>query len=379
MRIGIVGAGPAGLYFALLVKRHYPDYHVRIVEQNPPDATFGFGVVFSGRALSFIEEGDPEIYRTIVAAMETWPVLTIVLDDQRVPNDGNDFSAIGRLQLLLILQAQCAEAGVEMAYDTVFSGLNDFADCDIVVGADGSNSKIRELLSDEFEPTVDFRPNKFSWYGTRQIFDSLTLTFRHHGGGAFVGHHYRYSSEMSTFVVECDAASWQATGLDQMTDEERRRYSETVFEKDLGGHELITNNSIWRNFPDVSNKNWTCGNVVLIGDALRTAHFSIGSGTRLAMEDAIALFRAIKDHGPDVPASLAAFEAARRPIVDKITAAARKSYVWYEAFADHMHQDAYELAYDYMTRSGRIDDERLRGMAPEFMSRYQARIAELKA
>ncbi|MCZ6604221.1 MAG: FAD-dependent monooxygenase, partial [Alphaproteobacteria bacterium] len=301
-----------------------------------------------------------------------WPELTIVANDERVPIDGNDFAAIGRLELLQILQGLCERVGVEIEFECPLNSVGEFADCDIVVGADGANSRVRDELADLFRPSVEYRPNKFAWFGTRQLFDTLTLTFRHDGKGAFVGHHYRYSPEMSTFIVECDAASWRTTGLDRMTDPERQAYSETVFAKDLGGHGFISNNSIWRNFPDVSNENWVAGNVVLIGDALRTAHFSIGSGTRLAMEDSIALYRAFAANENDAAAALAAFEAARRPIVDKIIAAARNSYIWYEAFAQNMQTDAYSLAYDYMTRSGRMDEGRLRGLAPKFMARHDA-------
>lgn len=373
MRVGIAGAGPAGLFFAYLLKRRYPDYAIRIIEQNPADATFGFGVVFSGQALGFIEAGDKETHRIILASMQTWPVLKIVLDDEPVPIDGNDFAAIGRLELLQILQRLCLGVGVEIEFDTTISSLDPFAGDDLVVGADGINSKVRELLADRFEPRIDLRPNKFAWYGTEELYDSLTLTFRHDGKGAFVGHHYRYSPTMSTFIVECDAASWTRTGLDAMDDDRRQAYCENLFAKDLGGHRLIANNSTWRNFPDVTNKNWIAGNTVLIGDALRSAHFSIGSGTRLAMEDAIDLYRAFEEHGDNVDTALAAFEAKRRPVVDKLLAAARKSYVWYEAFADQMDQDPYALAYDYMTRSGRMDDARLRANSPDFMARYAAR------
>ena len=374
MRVGIAGAGPAGLFFALLLKRRFPDTEIRIVEQNPPDATFGFGVVFSGRALSFIEDGDRETCRIIKAEMESWPELTIVLHDQRAAVDGNDFAAIGRLRLLQILAELCQFAGIEIVYNYRIESLDAFADCDLVVGADGINSKIRDLGADHFAPTIEHRPNKFAWYGTHQLFDTLTLTFRRdETGGAFVAHHYRYSPTMSTFIVECDAASWRTAGLEDMSEADRVAYCERIFAEDLGGHELITNNSNWRNFPAVTNKSWIAGNVVLIGDALRTVHFSIGSGTRLAMEDAIALFRAFEAHGPVVADALSAFEAARRPIVDKILAAARNSYIWYETFANDMDLDALDFAYAYMTRSGRMDEARLRRLAPKFMASYDGR------
>lgn len=242
---------------------------------------------------------------------------------------------------------------------------------DLIVGADGLNSTVRSQLA--FQPRVEVLTNKFVWYGTAQVFDCLTLTFRDSGHGPFVAHHYRYSPRMSTFLVECEAATWQRAGLDRMSDEESRAYCEAVFAADLGGNELVSNKSIWRNFPLLFNEKWSCGNAVLIGDALRSGHFSIGSGTRLALDDAIALARAFEVSGDDIARGLAEFERQRRPVVEKLVAAANLSSYWYERLSEKMALDPWQLAYDYMTRSGRMTRERLRQEAPQFMRNMEAR------
>jgi 2-polyprenyl-6-methoxyphenol hydroxylase-like FAD-dependent oxidoreductase len=362
MRIAVVGAGPAGLFFSLLLKRKRPDFEITVIEQNPRDATFGFGVVFSRGALEFLARDEPQMHARLSAAMQSWPMQRIVHRDVAVDIDGNGFSALGRLALLQILQEQCASAGVRLVFG---KSLLDVPEADLVVGADGVNSIARKQREKAFKPKIEYLTNKFVWYGTRQLFECLTLTFRENEHGAFVAHHYRYSPQMSTFIVECDAATWRRAGLERMDDAESRAYCERVFAPDLGGQALVSNKSIWRNFPLLSNESWIAGNAVLIGDALRTGHFSIGSGTRLAFDDAIALSRAFDLCG-NVPSILEKFEETRRPVVEKIVAAANKSSYWYETFAERMKQSPWALAYDYMTRSGRMTDERLRAEAPCF-------------
>src|SRR5690349_17494155 len=289
MRVAVVGAGPAGLFFSLLLKRRRADAEVTVYEQNPRDATFGFGVVFSRGALEFLARDEPQMHARLTAAMESWPMQRIVHRDVPVDIDGNGFSALGRLQLIQILAAECEKAGVKIHFHTALEALPS---ADWVVGADGVNSFVRKNLESAFRPKVEVLTNKFVWYGTSQPFECLTLTFRESEHGAFVAHHYRYSPEMSTFIVECDEATWRRSGLDRMDDAASRAYCERVFAPDLGGRPLVSNKSLWRNFPLLANENWIAGNVVLIGDALRTGHFSIGSGTRLAFDDAIALARA---------------------------------------------------------------------------------------
>jgi len=368
MKIAIVGGGPAGLFFALLMKRSRPQDEIRVIEQNPRDATFGFGVVFSRGALELLSRDQPEMHARLAAAMESWPMQRIVHRDVAVDIDGNGFSAISRLRLLQMLQSHCEAAGVRLQFNTPLADLPRAVD--LVVGADGVNSLVRRSLEDRLRPQIEHLTNKFVWYGTPQRFECLTLTFRQSPDGAFVAHHYRYSPEMSTFIVECEAATWKRAGLDRMSEAESRAYCARVFAPDLGGKPLVSNKSLWRNFPLLQNERWFCGNSVLIGDALRTGHFSIGSGTRLALDDAIALARAFEVAGDDVPAALAEFERQRRPVVEKLVAAANQSSYWYERLDDKMALEPRQLAYDYMTRSGRMTDERLRGEAPRFMREF---------
>jgi 2-polyprenyl-6-methoxyphenol hydroxylase-like FAD-dependent oxidoreductase len=367
--INIIGAGPAGLLFALLIKRRYPAWRVQVFEQNPPDATFGFGVVFSLNALAFLERDVPDFHALLTPRLESWPMQRIVHRDERVDIDGNGFSAIGRLELNQFLDDLCRAAGVSVEYEHAINSLGGVKDCDLLVGADGANSFVRRALEEEFAPHVEWLTNRFAWYGTAQTFDCLSLTFRANEDGHFVAHHYRHGPAMSTFVVECDEITWRRAGLDRMSDEESRAYCERVFAPDLGGHPLITNKSIWRQFPLLKTPRWHVDNVALIGDALRTVHFSIGSGTRLAFEDAIALDRAFAEAGDDGPRALAVFERERRPIVEKIISAANASSYWYERLPEKMKLQPWQIAYDYMTRSGRMTDERLREVSPKFMAR----------
>jgi len=371
MRIVILGAGPAGLYLGYQLKRRRPDAHVTIIEQNPADATFGFGVVFSDRALEFLREDDPETFAAITPQMESWDDMTLVHRNERVVIDGIGFAAIGRLKLLQLLQQRARSVGIEPKFFRAATSLDEFDSADLVVGADGVNSLVRRTFAEQFGASISFLANHFAWFGTGQRYDTLTQTFRHTPIGDFNAHHYRYAPGRSTFIVETDEASFARAGFELMEESESRSLCQKIFADALGGHPLISNNSIWRRFPLVRNARWHHGKYVLIGDALHTAHFSIGSGTRLAMEDAIALERALAEHGDDVAAALPAFEAARRPIVDKLVAGANASAAWYESFAEHMELAPADFAMSYITRSGRVDLERLRKLSPRFVERYE--------
>ncbi len=370
--VAVIGGGPAGLYFAFLLKRRRPDAVVRIWEQNPSNATFGFGVVFSDRALEFLREDDEDTYAFLTSHIETWPDIRIVHRDVAIPVDGNGFAAIGRLALLRLFHRRCAAQGVEIAFNHRMDAEGPWREADLVIAADGANSMVRACLGASLGTSVSERANRFVWYGTTKVFDTLSLTFRRSVDGVFVAHHYRYSPTMSTFIVECDAPTWHRAGFAGMSDAESRAYCERVFAPDLDGRPLISNNSIWRRFPVVWNARWSAGKVALLGDALRTCHFSIGSGTRLAMEDAIALDKALAASRDAVPEALARFEAARRPPVEKIVAAANLSAGWYERIDQAMAGSPEDLAYDYMTRTGRVSDARLSAIAPRFMARYLA-------
>jgi len=359
VNILVVGAGPAGLYFSYLARRRHPDWRIRVVEQNAADSTFGFGVVFSDRALEFLRADDPTTYELITPRMETWNDLTVVHRGTPVVIDGIGFAAIGRLELLRLLRQQSESVGVRPEYETRISSPEELKAYDLVVAADGANSFVRGTA--DFGSTVTALTNRFAWFGTTKPFRTLTQTFVENEHGAFNAHHYRHSPAMSTFVFECDAATWARAGFERMSEPETLAYAERVFAETLEGHRLVSNKSIWRNFPNVRNARWRSGNIVLIGDAQRTAHFSIGSGTRLAMQDAIALEKALTG------STLERWEAESRPVVDKLVAAADASGQWYERFAGHMKLAPREFAWSYIQRSGRIDPERLRKTSPRFV------------
>jgi 2-polyprenyl-6-methoxyphenol hydroxylase-like FAD-dependent oxidoreductase len=373
MRIVILGAGPGGLYLAYLIKRRRRDAVVTVIEQNPADATFGFGVVFSDRALEFLREDDEPTYSAIVPVMESWNDIAVVHRGQRIAIDGVGFAAIGRLKLLQILQARARSVGVEPLYEHPVKSLDELNEADLIVGADGVNSLVRRSHEKQFGARVRLLTNHFAWFGTTRRFDTLTQTFVETETGSFNAHHYRYAPELSTFIVEVDQKTFDRAGFAQMSETETRALCERVFASALDGHALISNNSIWRQFPIVHNEHWTVGKCVLLGDALHTAHFSIGSGTRLAMEDAIALDRALAVHPDAVDMALAAYEAARRPILEKLVSGANQSAIWYEQFAKHMQLAPMDFAMSYVTRSGRIDIDRLRKLSPRFVARYECK------
>ena len=372
MLFHIAGAGPSGLYLAYLLKRSNPAHVVRVFEQNRPDVTFGFGVVLSGRALHFLAGGSADVIKRLKDNMEHWSNQHIVHRGQRVVVDGSSYSAIERLTLLRELQSLCVGTGVELNFEHRARRAADLAGCDVLVGADGANSAIRDSHTDAFGTRVtDFR-NYFAWFGVACRFDAHTLTFKSKDGGAFVGHHYRYTPTMSTFVAEVDTETWDRTGMAAMSDDERRAFTEKLFADTLGGRPLISNRSIWRRWRLVTNDHWHFKNIVLIGDALRTAHPSIGSGTRLAMEDAIALWRAFEAERTDVAAVFANYERTRKPIRNKLNTAVELSARWYEQMGSKMRMRPYEFAYDYLLRTNIMTADRLAKESPDFMKRYRA-------
>ena len=375
MRIAVLGGGPGGLYFAYLWKRRHPDAIVELFEQNPADATWGFGVVFSDQALEFLRADDPETVEAITPRMESWTNITLNLHGESVEIDGVGFSSIGRLALLGILQERVRAAGVTPQYEKQIESVDQLTGYDLIVAADGLNSLVRRSFEGDFGSSLAYSSNKFAWYGTCKRFETLSQTFVKTERGAFNAHHYRYSPDMSTFLVECDRATWQAYGFAYKDAEQSRAICEEVFAETLGGRPLVSNKSVWRNFPWIWNEHWSFKNMVLIGDALHSAHFSIGSGTRLAIEDAIALTKALEVEA-HVSTALARYEAERKPVVKKLVTAARTSADWYEHFPEHMKLDLMDFAYSYITRSGRIDDARLRAMSPAFMARYEASRSE---
>lgn len=371
MRIDVLGAGPAGLFFAALIKRANPGHVVRVFEQNAPDVTFGFGVVLSGRALNFLSEGDPYIAERIAPVTQTWSDQHIVVGGRRIVVDGSGFSGLGRVALLSILRDFATSMGVEIEFNVRVTP-DAHRNCDLLVAADGANSLFRDAHADAFGTRVNDLRNYYAWYGVETPYPSHTLTFAPFGDGAFCAHHYRYQPAMSTFVAEADPAAWEAAGFHAMDNEERRRFTEQFFADALRGKPLISNRSFWRRWRLVTNDRWSHRNIVLIGDALRTAHPSIGSGTRLAMEDSIALWRALLRHGSDLGAALISFERERKPIRERLNKAAVASIAWYEDMAARIRLEPLDFAMDYLMRTGVLTLARLDRESPAFMREYRA-------
>ena len=371
MKINIIGGGPAGLYFAILMKKASASHQIKIYERNGPDDTFGWGVVFSGKTLANLRAADAESHAEITKQFEAWDNVDVVHRNAKISIHGNSFSGIARLQLLKILQRRAEELGVEIEFRSEIQDVESLRnDCDLLLAADGVNSTVRLRYAEQFLPELDVRTNRYIWYGTNQLFHGLTLTFRENEAGVFAAHSYKFNSSTSTFIVECDPSTWERAGFLQLSDEQAREYLGQVFALDLNGHQLLSNNSKWINFLLVKNKNWFFENVVLIGDALHTAHFSIGSGTKLAMEDAIALAEAFQQSS-SVNEALMSFTSKRRPVIQDYQAAAFESMIWFENAAKYMGLSPVELAYSLMTRSGRVSYDDLKRRDPQFINQYE--------
>lgn len=367
MKIAVIGGGPSGLYFALLAKQGMPHARVEVIEQNPRDATYGFGIVLADSALQQFMEADPNSHARLVDAMCWLRDQRVLLPTGEAYIDGNfSAGAIARLTLLQILEDCARQAGVAIRYEERVESLHMLANYDLIVGADGANSVVRAGEEQAFGTQRLQLTNRFAWYGTRRVWSEPQLSFKRWNNGAFVGHYYQYAPALSTFVAECDERTWTELGLGNMNVEELRTLTETVFAEELSGETLISNNSVWRQFTAVTNANWSVGNRVLIGDALASAHFSIGSGTRLALIDALALANAVCSQPSDVQSALARFEAERRPRKDEWLRVARRSYLWYEGFRDRLDRSPHVFSYDFLMRTGRITEARLKERSPRF-------------
>ena len=379
MKIAIIGGGPAGLYFGRLMKRLDPRHEIVVVEQNPEGATYGFGIALGDKALDRLRATDAELTGEIEAAMLFEHRQDIRLDGEHVrlayTTRGG---AIERLRLLSILGNACRAVGVAVEHGTRLETIDRFQGWDLIVAADGANSAVRRLYASEFGTHTYNVTNYLAWYGVGRPLVPNGLSFRRFEGGYYVGHFYAYTASMSTFVAECDAVTWREAGLEAMSEPERRAHMERVFAPELQGSPLIDNKSNFRNLPVTTNQRWAHRNIVLLGDALRSAHPSIGSGTRLAMDDAQALFEALREKGGDVPAALERYVALRKPVRERFNTAMERSFMWYERLRTVMQQPILDFAYDFLMRTGRIDDERLAIYAPDFYRQYQAYRAEAR-
>jgi anthraniloyl-CoA monooxygenase len=378
MKVHVVGGGPAGLYFAILFKKEWPAAHVTVLERNRPDDTFGFGVVFSDETLDTFEAHDPESYRAITANFAYWDDIEIHFKDTVRRIGGNGFCGCARTTLLRLLHERARALGVELKFQSEVADVAALMrDADLVVAADGVNSRVREMLAADFRPAVELRPNKFAWMGSTKPLDAFTFFFRETPHGIFIAHCYQYEAGRSTWVMETDPQTFARAGLDRLDEAASARFLEGVFAEELAGHRLIVNRSLWRGFPTIRCERWIAGNAVLIGDAKATAHFSIGSGTKLAMEDAIALYQAFRaTGGRDVPAALAAFETERRTEVEKTQHSADVSLVWFEHIDRFWSMDPTRFAFGLMTRAKAITYDNLRLRAPAIVDEIDRVVAE---
>ncbi|MBV9811353.1 MAG: bifunctional salicylyl-CoA 5-hydroxylase/oxidoreductase [Acetobacteraceae bacterium] len=367
MRVAVLGGGPAGLYFSILMKKAWPATDITVVERNRADDTFGFGVVFSDQTLETFETYDVPSYRTIVDNFAYWDDIEIRFKNTVHRIGGNGFCGCSRAALLGLLQERARALGVTLQFGREIADIAEFGDADLIVAADGINSGVRQRFAEHFQPEVDLRPNRFAWMGSTKPLDAFMFSFRETEHGVFIAHTYQYEQGRSTWVMETTADCFERSGLGAMDEAQSAQFLESVFADDLDGHKLITNRSLWRQFPMIRNQRWVRDNVVLLGDAKATAHFSIGSGTKLAMEDAIALFEAFHASS-NVADALSRFEHGRREEVERLQHAADVSLVWFEHVRRFWNMDPTQFAFGLMTRSKSITYDNLRLRAPDFVA-----------
>jgi anthraniloyl-CoA monooxygenase len=368
VKVRILGAGPGGLYLAVLLKKADPSHDVAVVERNAPDATFGWGVVFSEGTLGALRDADPETHLEISDTFARWPTVDIRYRGRLLRSRGHAFSAIARKLLLQILQRRALHLGADLRFNSETTEVAELAaDADLVVGADGVNSVVRSTYATEFGSRVAPQGCKYVWFGTDLVLDAFTFIFKQSNAGLVQVHAYPFDERTSTWIVECPEPTWRRLGFDAMDEVDSLAASEALFEDELEGHRLLSNRSLWTSFLLVRNDTWHHGNVVLLGDAAHTAHFSIGSGTKLAMEDAIALSQAFVRHPGDLEHALVDYELERQPVVERFQQAAGESAAYFARVERYAHMDPMPFAFNLLTRSGRITHANLVQRDPDFV------------
>ncbi len=368
MRIASIGGGPAGLYFSILMKKAFPQVEIEIYERNQPGDTFGWGVVFSDETLGNFERADAPTYAEIRRRFAYWGDIDTFIGDACVRSSGHGFCGMARKTLLSIFHERCRELGVRLRFGEEVNDESAVGPADLVLVADGVNSAIRARHAQHFEPQIRFGKCRFAWLGTTKPLPAFTFIFRENEHGLWQIHAYPFENGLSTFIVECHEDVWRRAGFEHADEAQTLAYFEKLFADHLGGHKLLANRSVWRVFPEVKCGRWRHGNMVLMGDSAHTAHFSIGSGTKLAMEDAIALCAAFQEHGlNDVPRVLEAYEASRRVEVSKLQRVARTSQEWFEHTARYLKQSPLEFTFNLMTRSRRITWDNLAVRDPKLV------------
>ena len=369
LKIVCLGGGPASLYFSLLMKKANPGHDITVIERGPRDATWGFGVVFSDDTLRGFMEADAPSYKRIVEQFAYWDRIETRIHGARLISGGHGFCGLSRLKLLTALHDRCEELGVALRFNTDVTDLVQLAmgKYDLVVAGDGITSMLRSAHETEFGAEMDWRPNRFCWLATTLPLDNFTFIFRNNDHGWWWVHGYRYEEGMSTWIVECNRQTWLNAGMDRFSEENTRAYIEEVFREDLQGHPIITNRSLWREFPVVRNARLCHGNIVLLGDAGRSAHFSIGSGTKLAMEDAITLADVFRQHDNRVQAALEAYQQERKPEADRLQRTAVTSLRWFENVDRYARQNALQFTFNMLVRSKRVTYDNLGLRDPAFI------------
>jgi len=369
VKVLILGGGPGGLYSGLLLKKANPSHQITVLERNPPDATFGWGIVFSDRTLASLREADYKTYKEITDQFVIWEAIDVVYRKQTIRCEGHVFAGISRKTFLQILQRRCSEVGVEMKFHCDLTELTQLKDYnyDVLIASDGLNSLVRKTYADVFHPDLAVGKSKFVWLGAARPYDSFTYIFEENEHGLFQVHAYTFDGSTSTFIVECTEQDWRNAGLDKATEADTIAYCENVFADNLGGAALLSNRSLWLDFITVRNKTWRHENMVLLGDAAHTAYFGIGSGTKMAMEDAIALANAFERH-TEVEAALNSYELERRPVIESLQKAADESRTYFEDTRRYLHFDPMQFAFRLLTRSGRVTCDNLRIRDPNYMA-----------